>query len=159
MSTVSPRSDGGTWKRIPSHRCTMATSVRPAATSATASHGSTSCTTTSRSGALRASSASRGGTTPRTAVENAARRSSPDGRPGVALQPGAQPLHLLAEHPPLVDEPATGRGEHHPAPGALEQGGPDLPLEPLDLLGDRRRGEAELGGRAADAAAALDGDE
>ena len=79
--------------------------------------------------------------------------------PGVALQPGAQPLHLLAEHPPLVDQPAAGRGEHHPAPGPLEQGGPDLPLEPLDLLGDRRRGEAQLGGRAADAAAALDGDE
>ena len=78
---------------------------------------------------------------------------------GVPLHARAQPLDLLAEHPPLVDEPAAGRGEHHPAPGPLEQRRADLPLEPLDLLGDRRRREAELGRRAADAAAALDGDE
>ena len=79
--------------------------------------------------------------------------------PDVPLQSRAQPFHLLAEHPPLVDQAAARRGEHHPAAGALEQGGPDLALEPLDLLGDGRRGEAELGGGPTDAAAALDGDE
>ena len=75
------------------------------------------------------------------------------------LQARAQPLDLLAEHASLVDEPSAGGREHHAPAGPLEQGRADLPLEALDLLRHGGGCEAELGGRAPDAPAPLDGDE
>jgi hypothetical protein len=41
-------------------------------------------------------------------------------------------------------------GEHHAATDPLEQRHPGLPLEPLHLLGDRARGEAQRVGGADD---------
>ena len=124
MSTGSPRSDGGTWKRIPSQRWTTATSVAPAATSATASHGSTSRTTTSSVGGARAQHGEH-------RRDHAAHRRG-EGRepeqacrpPLVALDPRAEPLDLLTEHEPLLDEPPAGRRQHHAATGASSRVAP-----------------------------------
>ena len=63
----------------------------------------------------------------------------------------------LAEHgADPGQEQLPGVGERDPAGGALEQRGPELGLQPPDLRRDRGLRDAQLLGRAAEAAAAHD---
>ncbi|GAA2273173.1 hypothetical protein GCM10010430_68920 [Kitasatospora cystarginea] len=82
------------------------------------------------------------------------------GREGRDHQPPEGPTALLLQrHLGLFDQgedllggsgqPPGGVGEDHAPALALQQGGPGLPFQLGDLLGDRRGCEAECGGRAA----------
>ena len=130
---------------------TIPRSAPPRSTTARHSRGSISCTSTRRSGAVRASRAISGATSPRQAVEKAAIRNSPVGaRPSPSARFSScsssrqQPLALLGQQ-------ASPLAQDHAAPDVLEHRAAALALEPLDLLADRGRREAQRVGRADDA--------
>ena len=61
----------------------------------------------------------------------------------------AQPVGLHDQAPRFVEQGRAGAGQAHRALGAVEQGGPDLGLEILDVLRERRLGDRQsLGGAA-----------
>ena len=75
------------------------------------------------------------------------------------VQAGLDPLQVAEQPASVVDQLPPGTGQHHAAAHPLEQRHPDLPLEPLDLLGDRARGVPEHLGRGDHRAMAVDGTE
>ena len=59
----------------------------------------------------------------------------------------------------MDEEHLAGGGGGHPAPVAVQQLGAELALEIADLLGERRLGDVQLGGRADELALLNDRDE
>lgn len=67
---------------------------------------------------------------------------------GLAVQPGLDLLEVGQHLGAGVDEVPAVAGQHHAAADPLEQRYAGLALQPLDLLRDRARGEAQgVGGR------------
>ena len=79
--------------------------------------------------------------------------------PGALVQPGLDLLEVGEQPGARVDEVPAVVGEDHPAADPLEQGDAGLLLQPLDLLRDRARGEAQRVGGADDGAVGVDGPE
>ncbi|MCY1182798.1 hypothetical protein D9M73_233760 [compost metagenome] len=68
-------------------------------------------------------------------------------------------VDLLADRPRLVEEQPPGRGQGDAAVGAVEQARADFLFQRLDLLAQRRLGNAQLSGGAAEMQLLGDGDE
>ena len=78
---------------------------------------------------------------------------------GLAVQSGLDLLEVGEQPGPGVDQVAAVAGEHHSAAHPLEQRYAGLPLQPLDLLGDRAGREAERVGGSDHRAVGVDGAE
>ena len=140
-------------------RCTTPRSLWPVATRSMVSQGSRSVRESERSGWAARRSRTTGATSPRIAVENAVSRRWPETVPGPLVQAGLDLLEVGEQAGAGVDEVPAVVGEDHAAADPLEQRDAGLLLEPLDLLGDRARGEAERVGGADDGAVGVDGPE
>ena len=113
-----------------------------------ASSGSYSLISTSMPGWLAASSSTTGSSERRIAVAKPATRTTPSGSAS-----GSRSRRAASTAARIVDgvlgEPAAGRGQPHPPAVRLDQRSADLAGQGRDVLGDARRGHAQLVGHLA----------